>query len=75
MTLATVEERLAVLEAEVAALKVQQKGVLKHPTQAGSNWVEKTSGIFENLPDDEWQEFTDACRNVREELNRPAGQE
>jgi hypothetical protein len=58
----TLEERLAKLEAEVAALKQQLGG-----SAPAGTWVDRISGGMKDIPEDAWQEFQEACRRVKEE--------
>jgi hypothetical protein len=57
----TVEERLAVLEKEVAQLR-QQVDQLAKPQ---GNWLDRISGSMKDIPADVWEEFQKLCKEVR----------
>lgn len=57
----TIEERLAVLEIEVASLKKQ----LAQGTNG--DWLEKVSGSMSDIPKDVWNEFQKCCSEIRKE--------
>jgi hypothetical protein len=62
MARSIVEERLAILEAEVAQLNRQTK------TQKG--WLEETFGVYEDFP--EYDQVIEHGRQYRESLKSPA---
>lgn len=58
--LAQIEERLSSVEAGLAKIQ-QQLGL----APAGSNWVERVAGSLADIPDDDYQQFLECCRAVR----------
>jgi hypothetical protein len=55
-----VEQRLAAVEAAVT--QIQEKLGL---TPVASNWVEQISGSLSDIPEDDYQDFLECCRAVR----------
>lgn len=55
-----IEQRLANVEAALS--QVQEKLGL---APASPNWVERVSGSLEDIPDEDYQQFLDCCRSVR----------
>ena len=54
------EHRLATVEAALS--QVQEKlGLAGSPP----NWVERISGSLADIPDDDYQQFLECCRTVR----------
>jgi len=58
----TIDERLAMLESEVAKLKAQ----LEQLTNPKGNWLDRMSGSMSHLPPEFWAEY----RKIMEELDQ-----
>ena len=56
-----IEHRLA--SVETALSQVQEKLGL---VPAGTNWVERVAGSLEDIPEEDYQQFLECCRTVRE---------
>lgn len=59
--IAELEQRLTSVEAALG--QVQQKLGLMPPA---ANWVEQVSGSLADIPEDDYQQFLDCCRAVRD---------
>ncbi len=55
-----IEHRLS--SVEMALTQVQEKLGL---VPAGANWVEQISGSLTDIPEDDYQQFLECCRAVR----------
>ena len=55
-----IEQRLAHLEA--ALHEVQEKLGIPAPS---SDWVERVSGSLADIPEDDYQQFLECCRSIR----------
>jgi len=62
----SIEERLTMLEKEVARLKLQVEQLPK----PNGNWLERISGSMKDIPEDVWKEFQESCAEVRQD-DRP----
>lgn len=62
----SIEERVTMLEKEVARLKLQ---VSQLPKPNG-NWLDQVSGSMKDIPEDVWKEFQEYCAEVRQ-ADRP----
>jgi hypothetical protein len=60
--IAQIDKRLS--SVENALTEVQQKLGL---APASGNWVEQVSGSLADIPEDDYQQFLQCCRAVREE--------
>lgn len=58
--IAQIEQRLTLVEAALA--QVQQKLGLASPV---GTWVEQVSGSLADIPQEDFQQFLDCCRAVR----------
>jgi hypothetical protein len=60
--IAQIDQRLS--SVETALMQVQQKLGL---APSSANWVEQISGSLADIPEDDYQEFLQCCRAVRNE--------
>ena len=58
--IAQIDQRLS--SVETALTQVQQKLGLAPPS---GNWVEQVSGSLADIPEQEYQQFLDCCRAIR----------
>ena len=66
----SIEERVAMLEKEVARLKLQVEELPK----PDGNWLERISGSMKDIPEDVWKEFQENCAEVRQAERPPDNQ-
>jgi hypothetical protein len=60
LDIAQIDQRLSAVE--TALTQIQQKLRL---APASGNWVEQVSGSLADIPEDEYQQFLECCRAVR----------